>query len=51
MAAHHNRGRTPGRVARCTGSKELKMGLETIEFIPIMVYWASYERRHHVWPV
>jgi len=23
----------------------------TLEFIPIMVYWASPERRHHVWPV
>jgi hypothetical protein len=22
-----------------------------LEFIPIMVYWASHERRHHVWPV
>src|SRR6266542_3722390 len=23
----------------------------TFEFIPIMVYWASHERRHHVCPV
>jgi hypothetical protein len=22
-----------------------------LEFIPIMVYWASHARRHHVWPV
>src|SRR2546428_4274185 len=21
------------------------------EFIPIMVFWASHERRHHIWPV
>ena len=25
--------------------------LAVIEFIPIMVYWASHERRHHRWPV
>jgi predicted ATPase len=25
--------------------------LAPVEFIPIMVYWASHERRHHVWPV
>ena len=25
--------------------------LRADEFIPIMVYWASHERRHHRWPV
>jgi pimeloyl-ACP methyl ester carboxylesterase len=24
---------------------------QSIEFIPIMVYWASHGRRHHRWPV
>ena len=47
----HRRGKEAGRVTRQLFDRDGPTDRRTVEFIPIMVYWASHERRHPVWPV